>query len=184
MTRELFREESYLRACEATVVAVLPGGIVLDATIFYADGGGQPGDTGVLWRTDGSCIAVVDTKKDRDSGAHLHMPADAAVLPAVGETVRAEIDWDRRYRLMRMHTCLHLLCAVVPGGVTGGSVGTDRGRLDFENVGAFSQERIRLGLHLVRRRLVRPRLARLRAGSPHRPPGGVARRLFIIWPVR
>ncbi len=132
MTRELFREESYLRACEATVVAVLPGGIVLDATIFYAEGGGQPGDTGVLWRTDGSCIAVVDTKKDRDSGAHLHMPADAAVLPAVGETVRAEIDWDRRYRLMRMHTCLHLLCAVVPGGVTGGSVGTDRGRLDFD----------------------------------------------------
>lgn len=132
MTRELFREDGYLRACEATVVAASESGIVLDATVFYPEGGGQPGDTGVLCRSDGGRIAIVDTRKDRDSGVHLHLPAAGAALPSVGETVRAEIDWDRRHRLMRMHTCLHLLCAVVEGGVTGGSVGTDRGRLDFD----------------------------------------------------
>ncbi len=132
MTRELFREDGYLRTCDATVVAVSERGIVLDATVFYAEGGGQPGDTGVLRRADGSRIAIADTKKDRDSGKHLHVPLAGASLPTVGETVQAEIDWDRRYRLMRMHTCLHLLCAVIEGGVTGGSVGTDRGRLDFD----------------------------------------------------
>ena len=132
MTRELFREDGYLRTCTATVVAVSERGIVLDATVFYPEGGGQPGDAGILRRTDGSAVAISDTKKDRDSGEHLHLPATDAVLPAVGETVSAEIDWDRRHRLMRMHTCLHLLCAVVEGGVTGGSVGTDRGRLDFD----------------------------------------------------
>lgn len=132
MTRELFREDGYLRTCAATVLAVSESGIVLDASVFYAEGGGQPGDRGVLLRADGSRIAIVDTRKDRDSGAHLHVPLAGAVLPGVGETVQAEIDWDRRYRLMCMHTCLHLLCAVVEGGVTGGSVGTDRGRLDFD----------------------------------------------------
>jgi misacylated tRNA(Ala) deacylase len=132
MTRELFREDGYLRTCEATVVAVDERGIVLDATVFYPEGGGQPGDIGVLGRGDGGRIAIVDTRKDRDSGEHLHVPAADAPLPAVGETVIAQIDWDRRHRLMRMHTCLHLLCAVVEGGVTGGSVGTDRGRLDFD----------------------------------------------------
>lgn len=132
MTRELFREDGYLRRCAATVVAVVDSGIVLDATVFYAEGGGQPGDTGVLRRADGSAVVIADTRKDRDSGAHLHVPVAGSVLPAVGESVEAEIDWDRRHRLMRMHTGLHLLCAAVAGGVTGGSVGTDRGRLDFD----------------------------------------------------
>jgi len=132
MTRELFREDGYLRRCAATVVAVTDSGIVLDATVFYAEAGGQPGDTGVLRRSDGSAVVIADTRKDRDSGAHLHVPAAGSALPAVGESVDAEIDWDRRHRLMRMHTGLHLLCAAVAGGVTGGSVGTDRGRLDFD----------------------------------------------------
>ena len=132
MTRELFREDGYLRRCAATVVAVVDSGIVLDATVFYAEAGGQPGDTGVLRRADGSAVVIADTRKDRDSGAHLHVPVVGSVLPAVGESVDAEIDWDRRHRLMRMHTGLHLLCAAVAGGVTGGSVGTDRGRLDFD----------------------------------------------------
>lgn len=132
MTEEIFRNDSYARECAATVVAADAAGIVLDRTVFYAAGGGQPGDVGALGLADGTAIEIVDTVKDRDSGAHLHVPAAGARLPAAGESVTAIIDWDRRHRLMRMHSCLHLLCAVVDGGVTGGAVGVDKGRLDFD----------------------------------------------------
>lgn len=132
MTEEIFRDDAYARSCEATVTGVDERGIRLDRTVFYPAGGGQPGDAGVLRRRDGSTVAIVDAVKDRATGEHLHLPAPLAPAPAVGERVSAEIDWERRYRHMRMHTCLHLLCAAVPGGVTGGSIAADRGRLDFD----------------------------------------------------
>jgi misacylated tRNA(Ala) deacylase len=132
MTEELFRDDSYLKTCTATVTAIDGAGIVLDRTVFYPMGGGQPGDTGLLRRADGSTIAIADTRKGQAPGDIVHIAAPGAALPQVGESITAEIDWARRYRHMRMHTCLHLLCAVVPAGVTGGQIGADRSRLDFD----------------------------------------------------
>jgi len=94
-------------------------------------GGGQPGDIGQLILPDGSRIEILDTVKGTTIDDVVHVPKPGSVLPAAGTKVRAEIDWDRRHRLMRMHTCLHLLCAVVPGEVTGGQISDGRGRLDF-----------------------------------------------------
>ena len=132
MTEELFREDAYLKSCAARVTAVDEGGIRLDRTVFYPMGGGQPGDTGVLRRADGGTIAIADTRKGKEHGEIVHVPGAGQPMPAVGEEVTAEIDWDRRYRHMRMHTSLHLLCAAVPAGVTGGQIGDQRSRLDFD----------------------------------------------------
>lgn len=132
MTEELFRDDSYLTSCEATVTAVEDAGIELDRTVFYPTGGGQPGDQGSLRTQDGRVVAITGTVKDRDSGRHLHVPAEGAPSLAVGDAVTADIDWTRRYRLMRMHSALHLLCASVDGGVTGGQIGEDKSRLDFD----------------------------------------------------
>jgi misacylated tRNA(Ala) deacylase len=95
-------------------------------------GGGQPGDTGRLKRADGGAVAIADARKGDGLDDVLHVPAPGSALLVVGERVTAEIDWDRRYRLMRMHTCLHLLCAVVPGAVTGGQISDGKARLDFD----------------------------------------------------
>ena len=132
MTEELFRNDSYLTSCEATVTGVSGQGVVLDRTVFYPVGGGQPGDRGTFALADGSALEVVDTYKDRETGDHVHVLADGVSAPKVGDAVTAEIDWERRHRLMRMHTALHLLCAVVDGGVTGGQVGGEKSRLDFD----------------------------------------------------
>ena len=132
MTEELFRNDSYARTCTAAVVAVEPGGIVLDRTVFYPTGGGQPGDTGRLVLPDGAAVPIVDTRKGADAGVILHLLPEGAEAPRVGETVTVEIDWDRRHRLMRAHSSLHLLCAAVGGAVTGGQVGEGKGRLDFD----------------------------------------------------
>ena len=130
----LFREDSYLQSCAARVVAVTEqGGIVLDRTVFYANSGGQPGDTGALVSADGTRSAVgnaVYTDAAKTEIAHLVEPG--APAPQVGDAVTAEIDWDKRYARMRMHTALHLLSAVLPYAVTGGSVGDTEGRLDFD----------------------------------------------------
>jgi misacylated tRNA(Ala) deacylase len=131
MAELIFRDDAYARSCEATVTAVDARGIRLDRTVFYATGGGQPGDVGVLRRADGSIVAIADAVKGEAPDEVIHVPAQGAALPEVGERVVAEIDWERRHRLMRMHTCLHLLCSVVPGEVTGGQVGDGKGRLDF-----------------------------------------------------
>ncbi len=128
-TEELFRADSYLKECAATVVGADERGIVLDRTVFYPNGGGQPGDSGVLALSDGGEIAVADTIKG-DTGI-VHVPAPGQALPAPGTAVTARIDWDRRYKHMRMHSALHLLCAVVTGDVTGGQIGADKSRLDF-----------------------------------------------------
>ncbi len=131
MTERLFLDNSTLASATARVLGAAPEGIVLDRTIFYARSGGQPGDTGVL-RWAGGETAIADTVKG-EGEAILHLPAPGATLPPVGAAVTAELDWPRRHRLMRMHTALHLLSALLRGAaVTGGSVGLDRSRLDFD----------------------------------------------------
>ena len=134
MTEFLFRDDSYLKDAPAKVVEITPeGGIVLDRTNFYASSGGQPGDTGALIRGDGSRIAIGATvHPGGDKTRIVHVPAEGQQAPAVGDEVIATVDWDRRYKLMRMHTALHLLSVVFPYPVTGGSVGEDKGRLDFD----------------------------------------------------
>ncbi|HXQ42723.1 MAG TPA: alanyl-tRNA editing protein [Candidatus Udaeobacter sp.] len=127
----VFREDAYARACEATVTQVDERGIRLDRTVFYPTGGGQPGDSGLLRLADGREIAIADTLKGATPDEIIHVPASGEPSVAPGTTVKAEIDWPRRHRLMRMHTCLHLLSAVIPGDVTGGQVGDGKGRLDF-----------------------------------------------------
>ena len=133
MTDFLFRDDSYLQETPATVVGLTDdGGIVLDRTNFYAASGGQPGDSGSLLRADGSSIAIATAiHPDGDKTAIVHVPAEGSSLLALGDIVTARIDWDRRYKLMRMHTALHLLSVVLPFAVTGGSIGEDKGRLDF-----------------------------------------------------
>lgn len=130
----LFRADSYLKDCDARVVAITEqGGVVLDRTVFYANSGGQPGDTGALVTADGARLAVenaIFTDAAKSEIAHI-VAAGAPALKA-GDTVRAEIDWDKRYGRMRIHTALHLLSAALPYAVTGGSVGDHDGRLDFD----------------------------------------------------
>jgi misacylated tRNA(Ala) deacylase len=148
MTDLLFRDDPYARSCEAVVGAVTERGIVLDRTVFYPTGGGQPGDTGVLRLADGRIVPIADTVKGAAPDEVVHVPASGAPLPSPGERVTAEIDWDRRHRLMRMHTCLHLLCAAVPGAVTGGQIGDGKGRLDFDvPSGALDREAIEARLN-------------------------------------
>jgi misacylated tRNA(Ala) deacylase len=127
----LFREDAYAKSCPAVVTAVDERGIRLDRTVFYAMGGGQLGDTGVLRLADGATLAIADTLKGAAPDEVIHVPAPGMSAPAVGTAVTAEIDWARRHRLMRMHSCLHLLCAVITGHVTGGQVSDGKGRLDF-----------------------------------------------------
>lgn len=133
MTEPLFRDDAYMRTCEATVVAVNDrGGVVLDRTIFYPTGGGQPGDSGVMRRADGSELPVATTVKGETPDEVVHVLPEDAPRPEPGETLTLEIDWERRHAHMRMHTCLHLLSAVLPYPVTGGQVGAEKSRLDFD----------------------------------------------------
>lgn len=133
MTQALFREDAYVRDCEATVVEVNDrGGIVLDRTVFYPTGGGQPGDSGRLRLADGREIAIATAVKGDGPDDVVHVPAEGQNLPSPGTKVTAEIDWERRHCHMRIHTCLHLLSAVLPFPVTGGSVAAEKGRLDFD----------------------------------------------------
>jgi len=131
MTELLFMGHPKLTATRANVLRSGPEGIVLDRTVFYARAGGQPGDVGILsW--DGGETPIADTRKG-ESGDVLHLPEPTATLPPEGAIVEAALDWARRYRHMRMHTTLHLLCSLMPGAaVTGGQIGADRSRLDFD----------------------------------------------------
>jgi len=131
-TEMLFRDDAYLRTATARVLAVGERGIELDRTIFYPQGGGQMGDTGRLLRAPGEAIAIADTRKGDTPERVLHVPAPGSPLPQPGETVTLEIDWARRYRLMRLHTALHLLSCVIPAPVTGGNIAPDKARLDFD----------------------------------------------------
>lgn len=130
MTELLFRADPYLQTAPARVLAHTPeGGIVLDRTVFYATGGGQPGDSGWLaW--EGGRLAIATAVK-AEGGVAL-VPAEPAAMPAPGAEVVQALDWTRRHRHMRIHTALHLLSVVVPLPVTGGQIGAERGRLDFD----------------------------------------------------
>ena len=130
MTDELFRQDSYQRECDAAVIAVDGRAIVVDRTVFYPLGGGQPGDSGTMNWASGSA-KIVDTRYG-DSGEILHFLDDGSALPPLGESVHLELDWDRRHRHMRMHTAMHLLGAVLRYGVTGGNISADKSRLDFD----------------------------------------------------
>ncbi len=131
MTEQLFMKDAYAKSAPGQVVAVTDeGGIVLDATLFYAQGGGQPGDSGTLdW--DGGRIRIATTVKGQN-GAIVLVPAEAGTMPSVGAVVEQRLDWDRRYGHMRMHTALHLLSVAVPLPVTGGAISSEKGRLDFD----------------------------------------------------
>ncbi len=132
-TELLFRQDAYLPATEAKVLGINERrGIILDRTVFYATGGGQPGDAGTIERSGGVTVQVATAVYGDDKREVVHVPAEGAALPEPGETVRAVLDWARRYRHMRIHTGLHLLSVVLPFPVTGGQIGADEGRLDFD----------------------------------------------------
>jgi len=129
----VFRSDSYLSHLPARVAEVTEaGGLVLDRTIFYAASGGQPGDSGRLTWVEGVAVIATAIHPEGDKSVIVHVPAEGQTLPAPGTEVVCEIDWARRHRLMRMHSALHLLSVVFPFPVTGGSIGTDKGRLDFD----------------------------------------------------
>jgi misacylated tRNA(Ala) deacylase len=132
MTLELFREDGYLKQCTAKVTGIQDGHIIVDQTVFYPVGGGQPGDSGIMLRPDHSEIKIINTIKDRESAEILHQ-VEGDNLPEIGEQLTLTIDWDRRYQIMRLHSCMHMLCAVIPEPVTGGSIRDDgTARLDFD----------------------------------------------------
>lgn len=132
MTETLFRSDAYARSCEAYVTAVNErGGIILDRTVLYPGAGGQPGDAGTLTWEGGTC-PIATTVYDADKTTIVHVPAAGAVAPPVGAPVSLAVDWDTRHRHMRIHTALHLLCTLVKWPVTGGQIGADDGRLDFD----------------------------------------------------
>jgi misacylated tRNA(Ala) deacylase len=188
MAELIFREDSYARACPARVVAVTSAGLELDRTVFYPTGGGQPGDTGHLRRADGSIVRIAGAVKGEGADTVLHQPAAGEPMPLPGEEVEAVLDWERRYRHMRFHTALHLLCAVVPAPVTGGQVSEDKARLDFDiAMEGLVKEAIESGLNRlvgearpVRARWIsdaeldaRPELVRTMSVQPPRGLGGV-----------
>lgn len=185
MSEELFRTDSYLKECDASVVAVDDGAVILDRTIFYPLGGGQPGDTGTLtW--DGGSVRVIDTRYD-DGGAIRHIVEEGAALPAAGTNVHCALDWERRYRHMRMHTGMHLLGAVLQYGVTGGNISAEKSRLDFDMEDTVDKEAVGEALarlvaedHPVSHRWiseeeldVQPELVRTMSVQPPRGKGSV-----------
>ena len=131
MTELLYLQDAYLKTCQTKVVRVSEQGIELEQTVFYPRGGGQPGDTGTIKLTGGRVLPITDTVYGPAREA-LHVPEAGHELPVAGDVVEIEIDWERRYRLMRMHTSLHFLGVALPYGVTGGSIGERRSRLDFD----------------------------------------------------
>lgn len=131
MTTQLFMEDAYRKSAPGTVLRITEeGGVVLDGSLFYAQGGGQPGDSGTLdWA--GGRLRIATTVKG-EGGEIVMVPAEAGELPPVGATVEQRLDWDRRLAHMRVHTALHLLSVVIPLPVTGGAISAEKGRLDFD----------------------------------------------------
>ena len=130
MTEALFKHDAYLQECQAQIIVSSNEFVVLDKTVFYPTGGGQPGDTGQIKWNDNS-VDVIDTRYSKN-GEIQHFLKNNNPLPSEGVTVKAEINWDRRYRHMRMHTALHLLGSILKYGVTGGNIGAEKSRLDFD----------------------------------------------------
>ena len=127
------------------------GGIVLDRTNFYASAGGQPGDRGLIRFAGGECPIATTVYDTADKAAIVHVAAEGAARPAVGDSVTAVLDWALRHRHMRMHTALHLLCSLVRFPVTGGQIGADEGRLDFdiEDAGAVDKDKLSADLNAL-----------------------------------
>ncbi len=185
MTVELFREDAYLRECDASVVAVADGAVVLDRTVFYPMGGGQPGDTGTL-SCAGRTIPIIDTRYG-EGGSIRHLLEEGAECPAAGDEVHVALDWDRRYRHMRMHTAMHLLGAVLQYGVTGGNISGEKSRLDFDMEDTIDKEAVQSALeqlvaedHAVSHRWItdeeldaQPELVRTMSVQPPRGKGKV-----------
>jgi misacylated tRNA(Ala) deacylase len=132
MTAFLFRDDPYRAECAATVLAAAPEGVELDRTVFYASSGGQPGDTGRIEGAGGALAVTGAVHPEGDRSRILHLVAPGGRLPEPGGKVRLALDWDRRHRLMRMHTALHLLSVALPFPVTGGAIGAEKSRLDFD----------------------------------------------------
>jgi misacylated tRNA(Ala) deacylase len=152
MTEQLYRADAYLRDCAAQVLAINDrGGIVLDRTVFYAAAGGQPGDKGVIETESGGSCPIATTVYDADKATIVHVPADGAAPPKPGQSVRASLDWGFRSPLMRMHTCLHLLCSLVKFPVTGGQVNPDDSRLDsdIDDASAVDKDRLTADLNAL-----------------------------------
>jgi misacylated tRNA(Ala) deacylase len=136
-TKKLFLDDAYLQSTEAVVVAVTEtGGIILDQTVFYATSGGQPGDSGTLTRGDGTQIRVVTTVTGADKSEIIHQTEEGAPTVNIGEKLVLQIDWQRRLKLMRMHTACHVLSVVCPFPITGAAVGEDESRIDFASIDA------------------------------------------------
>jgi misacylated tRNA(Ala) deacylase len=155
MTNDLFRSDAYLRECDALIVRVDEGGIVLDRTVFYPMGGGQAGDSGRLLLAGGGELAIADTRKAKDAEGkptdeilHLPAPEQASLLASLrpGDRVTAHIDWERRHKLMRFHTATHLLCNLVPQPVNGCSITPEYARLDFHMTDPLDKEALTAGL--------------------------------------
>ncbi|SDO10750.1 alanyl-tRNA editing protein [Aureimonas jatrophae] len=147
-TEAAYLDDAYLSTLESAVVG-LDGetGIAVARSNFYPAGGGQPGDTGFIEREDGRQISIVDTRRSDDRLRIVLVAAPGSELPSIGETVVLHVDWARRYKLMRMHTALHLLTVVCPYPVTGAAVGEDEGRIDFDWPEAdIDKEAVTLGL--------------------------------------
>lgn len=149
-TLELFRDDATLATCCATITAIgADGSIELDRTVFYPQGGGQAGDAGRLVRAgDGASLEIVDTRKGAEPGQILHLPASGADLAgwAVGQTVEARLDWDRRQAHRRFHTTTHLLCALVPHPVDGCSITAGYARLDFHMTEPLDKDALTAGI--------------------------------------
>lgn len=187
MTTELFREDSYLKECQALVTAVSDTGIQTDQSVFYPHGGGQLGDTGTLLH-DGKTQAINNTIKNRDTGEQWHVVENPALLK-VGDAVTLMLDWERRYKLMRFHSCLHMLCSLIDAPVTSGSIQVDRARLDFDLKDPIDKEPITAGLNELVARDVKmstrwisdaeldaqPELVRTMSVQPPRNAGGTIR---------
>ena len=185
MTEQLFRDDSYLKECEATVTGAADGAVILDRTVFYPMGGGQPGDTGTIeW--EGGHAKIVDTRYG-DDGSICHLLEADAELPAAGTAVTVRLDWDRRYLHMRMHTALHLLGSVLKYGVTGGNISATKSRLDFDMEEGVDKEQVNADLqalvaadHAVRCRWItdeeldaQPELVRTMSVQPPRGAGRI-----------
>jgi len=149
MTEALFQNDSYLKTHEARVVTLDDRGVQFDQTIFYATGGGQPGDTGTLLLESGKTVEVTDTCKDRETGEHIHVLSEHSPTLQPGDKVTLQINWERRHRLMRMHSCLHMLCALIDAPVTGGSIQEARGRLDFDLAETVDKEKLTQALNAL-----------------------------------
>jgi misacylated tRNA(Ala) deacylase len=142
MTVQLYRADAYQRQCMAQVLAVDEHqGIVLDQTVFYAAAGGQPGDAGALELDGGSPCPIATTVYAADKSTIYHVMVAGSPLPMPGQSVCARVDWETRHRLMRMHTCLHLLCSLIKFPVTGGQIGSGESRLDFDIEDASSVDK-------------------------------------------